>query len=735
MQNIKRNLLRFLTALCVLAGAAALPQGAEASEIARAVFENVRNETPDLYVTKTVAGGAEGAEAPSDDRFTFTLKLDGKKAAEQEYQVFDRSGSEIFRYDSGESPEEKPGKLPFQTDRNGDFTLKDGQTAKFVYVGSGVSYEVTEHPLEGYSQTSPAGGVPAVGVVTDKGTAAEFVNRRTPGGGEEGKTTRLEIQKAISFPSGYEAPKSPDFSFLIKIGGKPYAGEPYTVSDAATGKTLREGSTDAKGCFLLKGGETAVFSEVPTNRDYEVVEQNKEGWRTVGEGTLSGATKSPLMLLTYTNVSASFAVTKKLEDDSKPDKDFTFLLTDGSRRVWAGASYLLYDTYGKQLPAVKEDGTPLLDSQGEPVFLSGVTDANGQFTLKPGQAAVFTGVAPGTVYNVSEIGDPAYTQIVPNTAEGYKDKVVSDAVEVLPFVNRPAPGALSVTKRLNNLDGEAPLEKQEFRFVLMKEDGTPAADAVYSVAVGASEKTYKTDENGEFTLKANETARFTRLPDGKYQVKEIQLSPGYTAEKTVLDAELSERNRSAALTFVNSYSKRTFDLYLIKTDAGSKERALPGAEFMLYRDELGKNPVQEVPYVTGSDGAIHIEGLKNGVYFLKETKAPEGYQLLTKPIRIEVAWKSKTGADGTQNGYVMEASVDEKKVTAGQKDAQIYIVQKGTGTDDKNEVHIKIYNSRNFSLPLTGGSGTAAAAVVSLLGASAVLILLGYRNRKRRINR
>ena len=88
-------------------------------------------------------------------------------------------------------------------------------------------------------------------------------------------------------------------------------------------------------------------------------------------------------------------------------------------------------------------------------------------------------------------------QTVPSTGQGYTDKVVSDAVEVLPFVNRPAQGGLSVTKVLENTDGEAPQEQREFTFVLRHKtegadgaEGTyePLADAVYSIVSGGSER-------------------------------------------------------------------------------------------------------------------------------------------------------------------------------------------------------------------------------------------------------
>lgn len=740
MNRLIKKALCFLTAFCCLAGGAAAANASyngndwKHKEVLRAVFENAQNDAPDLFVTKEVVSPSEGRQAPSDARFTFTLLLDHKPAKETTYRVFDKKNNnqEIFLYADGESAEKKPNRLPWRTDRNGEFSLKDGQTAKFEYVGSGVAYEVREKPAEGFFQTEPPGGLPAVGTVPGKGAAVNFVNTWQPE--TEGELGSIRVSKAISFPKGYRAPETPDFSFRLTIGGRPFGKEAYTVVNG-NGETVGVGTTGMDGSFTLKAGETAVFEKLETSQDYQVKEETTDGWRIVGKGTVEGAVSAPAVQVNFTNASASFAVTKKMEDNSRPDREFTFLLTDANKKVWAGASYLLYDTAGNQIPETDAQGAPVLED-GKPVYLTGATDSAGNFRLKPGQTAVFTGIEPGTVYNVSEVSDPAYIQILPQTADGYTNKTVSDAVELLTFINKQAPASLTVTKRIKNSGEEAPLEQKEFTFVLRRRDPEtggyePLPKAVYTVSSGTTEKTYETDGDGRFTLKANETARFDRLPDGVYQAEEIEIPLGYVPEKAVLEGELSDENRNPELIFTNTYTDLNFDLYLTKEADGRQGTPLAGAKFMLYRDELEQNPVQKTPYVTGEDGGIQIEKLKTGTYFLKETEAPEGYQLLVSPIRLEVTWEAKKDTQGQTIGHEMKVSVDDKTITSGEKDKQIHIVQKGTDAGDRNEVHIKIYNSRRFILPITGGRGTAAAAA-AMIGAAAVLVLLGgYKNRKR----
>lgn len=380
-------------------------------KIPRVVFENEESVTPDLYVSKKVET-AEGYEIP-DKSFSFTLKLDGQLANRLEYQVFNEDGEEVFSYD------ENSNKIPFTTDRNGIFSLKDGQTAKFEYVGSGVSYEITETTEENFQQIEPSGSLPAIGTVTDKGASVVFKNRYIPK--DSSKTADFVITKTVSFPDGYEMPETPDFTFTLTVNGKVYANEKYTIGSVESGLEIGNGQTNANGEFTLKGGTFATFTEIPTNVDYTVTEKATEGWRATGSSELKGSVQSPITYANFNNVSASFAVTKTMSDNSKPDDSFTFEL---SGNISFPASYYLYTTKGELVKG--DDGTELPLQK---------TDDKGMFKLTAGQTAIFVGIEKDTVYNVKEKETPGYTQILPSSPDGYRNKKVSDAVEVLPFTN------------------------------------------------------------------------------------------------------------------------------------------------------------------------------------------------------------------------------------------------------------------------------------------------------------
>lgn len=734
MKYVKK-IVSFLAVICFLAGSPAenavpayaasrgladggpVPVPTQPAELpsSQVIFENEEKQSPDLYISKRVEHADESYPAPKDDEFRFILKIDGKLADQVSYQVYDAENEEV----DGD----------FQTGKYGTFSLKAGQTARFEYLGTGVRYEVSEESKDNYQQIIPEGGAPASGIVTANGAEAEFTNLYSPKG--EGGKTRLEIRKTISFPSGYEPPETPDFPFVLELDGKAYGGGSYTVVDIKTGETTGSGVTGQDGSFTLKGGSAAVFEEIPAGVDYKVREDEEQlaekagGWWTTGNIVREGATQPPVTVEVFNNANASFMVTKRMEDYSRPDKEFTFLLTDADRVVWPEAQYCLYSTTGERV-----------DDQIHQ------TDKDGRFQLKPGQAAVFMGIKPGTVYNVSEIGNAAYVQVIPSSPEGYPSRLVGDGVEELPFVNKPADAGqvLTVTKHIENTDGEAPFAPGKFQFILSRKgpggEYMPVENAVYAVQEGGSVRTYKTgagkENGGKFTIQANETARFYSLDTGDYKVEEDQdfLTSEYQLKETAPQEGTLKGGSSLDFAFTNQYTPKKVDLVLVKKN--DKGDFLEGAEFMLYRDEAltdaaGKEPPdsgqtgeslgqgadsRESIYVTGRDGKVSISGLKTGTYWLKETKSPSGYVCLEKPIKIQLE----------RDGSHVKVTVDDGEYK--KEDLKIELSDK-----NNDQVEITVYNNKLYQLPSSGGPGIYRYLISGILLMMAAALIL-YRNKR-----
>lgn len=522
--NYIKKIFSILTVVCCLvlsASFAAFATGEATTEetatttTPRVTFTNEEKDSPALYITKEVTNASKDYPAPETDTFTFILRLNGAPAKGVAYRVLDASGKEVPNTSEGIS-------VPFYTDPSGYFTLQAGQTAVFEEVGSGTAYEVEEKlSSDDYIQIQPAGGLTAVGTVGLKGTVIEFENLYNPTIIDPTvEYTTLVVQKSISFPKGY-TPWNADeeFTFTARIGGKLLSSERYTVTNTADGSEVGTYITGSDGIFKLKGGQTATFEEVKADADYEIKEINiPEDWRCTGPDTYSAATKIPQTFISFNNTSASFAVNKSMDDSTHPNKAFEFTLTDASGNAWTGAKYYLYDA----------DSGKLADES------SYTTNKDGHFYLKPGQTAMFFGIPAGTSYNVKETPEEDYTQITPANADGYTKKQVSNSVEVLQFINRleETGRILTVSKKVESVTTQNPSATDEFCFQILQKnesgDYEPVKGADYSIQDGATQYTYRTDkEDGKFYLRKDETAKFTALLPGEYQIKEMDWNEHY----------------------------------------------------------------------------------------------------------------------------------------------------------------------------------------------------------------
>ena len=104
-----------------------------------------------------------------------------------------------------------------------------------------------------------------------------------------------------------------------------------------------------------------------------------------------------------------------------------------------------------------------------------------------------------------------------------------------------------------------------------------------------------------------------------------------------------------------------------------------------------KVPTEAATFITPESGKLDIDGLDLGTYYLRETKAPEGYNLLADPIEIKI---EDTAGDGA---------------TAPNVDIPVQYVE----------------NSSGVELPSTGGIGTTifyALGGLLVVGAAVFLV-------------
>ena len=156
-----------------------------------------------------------------------------------------------------------------------------------------------------------------------------------------------------------------------------------------------------------------------------------------------------------------------------------------------------------------------------------------------------------------------------------------------------------------------------------------------------------------------------------------------------------------------------FQLYYTetKTDAETGE-AVDTTDYYYHYNESTVSWTEDTDYVITDHSMTVFQLVPGMIYYLVETKAPDGYKLLNEPVAITVA------SNGTVT--VMYGSDAGTAWTVTPDDTDRYVWT------------IKVPNSSGYELPATGGPGNILYTIGGLLLIVAGMLLLYKKNKCRK---
>lgn len=399
----------------------------------------------------------------------------------------------------------------------------------------------------------------------------------------------------------------------------------------------------------------------------------------------------------FANDFTAYALTKSLKEtatsgkitESKKSHEFPGL---------AAGYYLVYVTGGKEIQS----------------SLVTVDDTTNTVNLKT-EAPSIEKTANKTTVNIGDVVTYTVTGNIPDTT-GYDQYqyIIHDTLsDGLDFVNNENGTALGEGATTVNV-------------TVAFKDATDASTAPTTANLDPT-------NNKKMTLDLSEWVRANQANKGKEFTVTYYAKVNANAlvtEKNSATLEYGNQPGETTTTTPSEVKTPTYPLDINKIKKGSEEK-LAGAKFRLYRDETDANAGQNPIAVSGSKGKyvvtpnsgefdlvsvnsvvgtldnkdynLQVNGLAAGTYYLVETKAPDGFNKLTDPIKVTITKSTDTNEEN-------------------------WTLSKG---EEKQEPRvITVENSTGSLLPSTGGTGVIVFAGVAILLVFGVVVSFIRDKRK-----
>ena len=322
--------------------------------------------------------------------------------------------------------------------------------------------------------------------------------------------------------------------------------------------------------------------------------------------------------------------------------------------------------------------------------------------------------------NVAVVAKGAKDQLNKKVAENGQSVAPGDEVsytideEYLYIAPNANPKTFTITDKLTNGTFKENSVKVVLKNSINDETGTELTENDYDI--------------NNYANGTDLTVDFTNHYNNAYAGKIVVITYTAIAGEVTTDAPLTNNAHSSNGTG-KIVEVKPVSFKVIKVDKDNKDKKLPDAEFQIYKSanqgdtnavELtleNKSTVYGIPVgnviKTGANGEASVNNLDaQATYYVKETKAPNGYSLNDFAYQL-------TGADVKAAGTTTET---EGKVT--------YTVQTYTYT---NFADITVKDSKLSALPSTGGIGTTIFTIVGcgIMIAAAGLFFASRRKENR----
>ena len=258
----------------------------------------------------------------------------------------------------------------------------------------------------------------------------------------------------------------------------------------------------------------------------------------------------------------------------------------------------------------------------------------------------------------------------------------------------------------------------------------------YAIEGAVFEHTKPDGTTETVTTDANGVCKFKTLGYGQHKVREVSAPEEYTVNEGVVTFTVAKDNSITLDSNTATDDSMKFQVeangtaslgvedtlapYQLKvTKLNEKEKALENAEFTIYEDKDCTKEISKI--VTDDTGVATTDPLVvEKKYYVKETKAPQGYRIPKDINGNDYVYEIYTKInDKRQYEYYVNGEVHTK-------DSGDYAIE---GTPHERIVNLKIENRIGLQMPETGNHATL---IIVLLGVACMTIALIKQTKKRK---